>query len=136
MDLFVVPTVSFRLLYGLLIMGHGRRQVLWHGVTAHPTTEWIANQLTQAYGWKQAPRFLILDRDSCYGTMFTGPARRLTDKYPQSEESAKFSGPYLAAYTLVHGAPMFAAFTEEALHDGAVRSLARKVSQAWSKPAS
>jgi hypothetical protein len=47
MDLFVVPTISFRLLYGLLIMGHGRRQILWFGVTAHPTAEWIANQLTQ-----------------------------------------------------------------------------------------
>jgi 2-methylcitrate dehydratase PrpD len=55
-------------------------------------------------------------------------ARRLTDKYPLTEESAKFSGPYLAAYTLVHGAPMFAAFTEEALRDEAVRGLARKVS--------
>jgi len=54
MDLFVVPTISFRLLYGLLIMGHGRRQVLWFGVTAHPTAEWIANQITQACGWKQA----------------------------------------------------------------------------------
>jgi hypothetical protein len=51
MDLFVVPTVSFRLLYGLLIMGHGRRQILWLGVTAHPTAEWIANQLTEACGW-------------------------------------------------------------------------------------
>jgi 2-methylcitrate dehydratase PrpD len=55
-------------------------------------------------------------------------ARRYTDKYPQSAENAKFSGPYLAAYTLVHGAPMLAAFTEEALHDEAVRSFARKVS--------
>jgi hypothetical protein len=52
MDLFVVPTISFRLLYGLLIMGHGRRQILWFGVTAHPTAEWIANQLTQACGWE------------------------------------------------------------------------------------
>jgi hypothetical protein len=42
-DLFVVPTISFRLLYGLLIMGHGRRQVIWFGVTTHPTAEWIAN---------------------------------------------------------------------------------------------
>jgi hypothetical protein len=41
MDLFVVPTISFRLLYGLLIVGHGRRQILWFGVTAHPTAEWI-----------------------------------------------------------------------------------------------
>ena len=48
MDLFVVPTISFRLLYGLLIMGHGRRHILWFGVTAHPTAEWIANQLTAA----------------------------------------------------------------------------------------
>ena len=42
MDLFVVPTISFRLLYGLLIMGHGRRKILWFGVTAQPTAEWIA----------------------------------------------------------------------------------------------
>ena len=55
MYLFVVPTVSFRLLYGLLIMGHGRRQILWLGVTAHPTAEWIANQLTAACGWEHVP---------------------------------------------------------------------------------
>src|ERR1700682_3833883 len=54
MDLFVVPTISFRLLYGLLIMGHGRRQILWFGVTAHPTTEWIANQFTEACGWERS----------------------------------------------------------------------------------
>jgi hypothetical protein len=59
MDLFVVPTISFRLLYGLLIMGHGRRQILWFGVTSHPTAEWISNQLTEACGWEQAPRYLI-----------------------------------------------------------------------------
>ena len=62
MDLFVVPTISFRLLYGLLIMGHGQRQLLWVEVTAHPTAEWIANQLTEACGWEQIPRYLIRDR--------------------------------------------------------------------------
>ena len=51
MDLFVVPTISFRLLYALLIMGHDRRQILWFGVIAHPTAEWIANQLTDACVW-------------------------------------------------------------------------------------
>ena len=70
MDLFVVPTISFRLLYGLLIMGHGRRHILWFGVTAHPTAEWIANQITQACGWEQAPRYLIRDRDRAYGEIF------------------------------------------------------------------
>jgi transposase InsO family protein len=70
MDLFVVPTVSFRLLYGLLIMGHGRRRILWLGVTAHPTAQWIAQQLTEACGWDQAPRYLIRDRDRIYGEVF------------------------------------------------------------------
>ena len=70
MDMFVVPTISFGLLYGLLIVGHGRRQILWVGVTAHPTAEWIANQLTAACGWEQAPRYLIRDRDGAYGEVF------------------------------------------------------------------
>jgi hypothetical protein len=55
MDLFAVPTIWFRLLYGLLIMGYGRRHILWFGVTALPTAEWIANQVTEACGWEQAP---------------------------------------------------------------------------------
>jgi hypothetical protein len=66
MDMLVVPTISFRLLYGLLIMRHGRRQILWFGVTAHPTAEWIANQVTEACGWEQVPRYLIRDRDGAY----------------------------------------------------------------------
>jgi transposase InsO family protein len=77
MDLFVVPTISFRLLYGLLIMGHGRRQILWFGATAHPTAEWIANQLTQACGWEQIPRYLIRDRDSAYGEIFVHRVRSI-----------------------------------------------------------
>src|SRR6202011_550064 len=70
MDLFVVPTISFRLLDGLLIMDHDRRQILWLGVTAHPTAEWISRQLTEAYGWKVAPRYIIRDRDAVYGDVF------------------------------------------------------------------
>ena len=66
-DLFVVPTISFRLLYGLLILHHDRRQILWLAVTAHPTAEWISQQLTEAYGWKVAPRYIIRDRDAVYG---------------------------------------------------------------------
>jgi len=69
-DLFVVPTISFRLIYGLLILQHDRRQVLWLGVTAHPTAEWISRQLTEAYGWKAAPRHIIRDRDAVYGDVF------------------------------------------------------------------
>ena len=70
-DLFVVPTISFRLLYGLLILQHGRRQILCLGVTAHPTAEWIARQLTEACGWTAAPRYIVRDRDAVYGDIFT-----------------------------------------------------------------
>ena len=77
MDLFVVPTISFRLLYGLLIMGHGRRQMLWLGVTAHPTAEQIANQLKQAIGWEKPPRYLPRDRDAVYGEISARRVRSL-----------------------------------------------------------
>ena len=77
MDLFVVPTASFRLLYGLLIVSHSRRRIVWLGVTAHPTAEWLANQLTQACGWDRAPVYLIRDRDACYGHIFVRLVRSL-----------------------------------------------------------
>jgi hypothetical protein len=54
MDLFVVPTISFRLLYGFPILLHARRELLWLGVTAHPTAEWIAQQFTEAFAWRNA----------------------------------------------------------------------------------
>ena len=70
MDLFVVPTLTFSLLYGLLIMRHDRRRMLWLRVTAHPTAEWIARQLNEACGWEEAPTYLIRDRDGAYGDVF------------------------------------------------------------------
>src|SRR3984893_18737815 len=54
MDLFVVPTISFRRLFGFLILLHARRELLWLGVTAHPTAEWISQQITEAFGWRNA----------------------------------------------------------------------------------
>src|SRR5947209_2450969 len=76
-DLFVVPTISFRLLYGLLVLGHGRRRILWLGVTSHPTAEWIARQVTEACGWESAPQYLIRDRDRVYGAAFTRRIRAM-----------------------------------------------------------
>jgi hypothetical protein len=77
MDLFLVPTISFRLLYGLLILQHNRRKLLWLAVTAHPSAEWLARQLTEAYGWQQAPRYIIRDRDRIYGGVFTRRVRAM-----------------------------------------------------------
>src|SRR5260221_2412723 len=67
MDLFVAPTLSFRLLYGLLILRHRRRQIMWLGVTANPTAEWIARQVTEACGWAAAPDYVVRDRECAYG---------------------------------------------------------------------
>ena len=70
-DLFVVRTISFKLLYGLLILRHARRRMVRIGVTTNPTAEWIANQLTDAFPWDEAPRHLIRDRDGAYGPAYT-----------------------------------------------------------------
>jgi transposase InsO family protein len=70
MDLLVVPTISFKMLYGLLILQHGRRQMLWLDVTEHPTAEWVARQLTEACGWGRVPRYIVRDRDCIYGEIF------------------------------------------------------------------
>jgi transposase InsO family protein len=70
-DMFVVPTIGFRLLYGLVIITHYRRRLVWINVTTNPTAEWIAQQITEAFPWDQAPRYLIRDRDASYGLAVT-----------------------------------------------------------------
>jgi len=67
MDLFVVPTLGFDLLYAFIIVRLDRRELVWINVTAHPTAEWLARQITEAFPWNEAPRYLIRDRDAVYG---------------------------------------------------------------------
>jgi transposase InsO family protein len=77
MDLFVVPTISFRLLYGFLVLRHSRREILWLGVTAHPSAQWVARQLSEAYGWQQAPQYIVRDRDCVFGDVFIRRVRAM-----------------------------------------------------------
>ena len=70
-DLFVVPTVGFKLLYGLVILRLERRLLVWTNVTANPTAEWISRQISEAFPWDEAPRYLIRDRDTSYGAAVT-----------------------------------------------------------------
>jgi transposase InsO family protein len=67
MDLFVTPTIGFDLLYAFIIVRLARRDLVWINVTPHPTAEWIARQITEAFPWNEAPRHLIRDRDRVYG---------------------------------------------------------------------
>jgi hypothetical protein len=75
-DMFVVPTISFGLVYGLLIQRQSRRELLSLGVTAHPNAEWFARQLAEACSWDEPPRYLIRDRDGAYGAAFIRRIRR------------------------------------------------------------
>jgi hypothetical protein len=63
MDLFVVPTIGFDLLYVLVNVRLARRDLIWINVTPHPTAELVARQITEAFPWNDAPRYLIRDRD-------------------------------------------------------------------------
>jgi transposase InsO family protein len=69
-DFFVVPTVSFRMLFVFLVLAHERRRVLHFNVTEHPTAEWTVAQLVQAFPWDTAPRYLLRDRDRIFGDAF------------------------------------------------------------------
>jgi putative transposase len=69
-DFFTVPTVSFRVLFVFVMLALDRRRLIHFSVTDHPTAEWTARQLIQAFPWDTAPRFLIRDRDAIYGEDF------------------------------------------------------------------
>jgi putative transposase len=69
-DFLVVPTVNFRLLFVFVVLGHERRHAIHFNVTAHPTAEWTARQIAEAFPWDSAPRYLLHDRDCIYGETF------------------------------------------------------------------
>src|ERR1017187_10178226 len=69
-DFFVVPTVFFEVLFVFVILSHDRRRLVHFAVTEHPTAEWTARQLLQAFPWDSGPRYLLHDRDGSYGETF------------------------------------------------------------------
>jgi hypothetical protein len=77
MDLFVVPTIGFKLLYGFVIVRIDRRDLVWINVTTNPTAEWIARQITEAFPWDGAPGYMIRDRDRIYGAVVTRRLRAM-----------------------------------------------------------
>src|SRR5690349_13306053 len=66
-DFFTVPTIRFQVLYVFLVLAHERRRVVHFNVTAHPTAEWTAQQLREAFPFDQTPRYLLRDRDKIFG---------------------------------------------------------------------
>lgn len=66
MDFFVVPTATFEVLFGFVVLAHERRRVVHFNVTRNPTSRWVAQQLVEAFPWDSAPRYVIRDRDRNY----------------------------------------------------------------------
>jgi hypothetical protein len=77
LELFVVPTIGFDLLYAFVIVRLDRRDLVWISVTANPTAEWVARQITEAFPWNEAPRYMIRDRDRIYGAVVTRRLRAM-----------------------------------------------------------
>jgi hypothetical protein len=71
LDLFIAPTIGFDLLHVLVIIRLERRNLVWINVTPNPSAEWVTRQITEAFPWTEAPRYLVRDRDRVYGAAVT-----------------------------------------------------------------
>ncbi len=94
LDFFTVPTVTFRILFVLIILSHDRRRILHVNVTAHPTAAWTARQLIEACGLDEAPRYLLRDRDAIYGEAFSRQAAALGIKEVMTAPRSPWQNPY------------------------------------------
>src|SRR6202521_2366764 len=76
-DFLIVPTLTFQRLFAFVILGLGRRRLIWIGVTTSPTAQWLARQIAEAFPWDTVPAFLIRDNDGAYGEVFTRRLRAM-----------------------------------------------------------
>jgi transposase InsO family protein len=94
-DLFVVPTLTFERLFAFLVMGHGRRQLLWFEVTRHPTAAWLARQITEAFPWGSAPAYLVRDNDRAYGQVFRSRVSAMGMRDRPTSPRSPWQNPYI-----------------------------------------
>jgi transposase InsO family protein len=93
-DLCVAPTLTFERLFAFLVLGHGRRQLLWFAVTRNPTAEWLAQQIVEAFPWNRAPTYLVRDNDGAYGQAFTRRLRTMGIRDRPTSPRSPWQNPY------------------------------------------
>ena len=93
-DFFTVPTAHFRVLYVFIVLSHHRREIVHFNVTEHPTAEWTAQQLVEAFPFDSAPRFLLRDRDAIYGEKVQRRIRSLGIKEVVTAPRSPWQNPY------------------------------------------
>ena len=94
-DMFVVATATFRLLYALIVLGHDRRRVMHFNVTQYPTQAWLSRQLTEAFPWATAPRYLLRDRDASYGLAFRNRVQAMGIEEIVTAPRSPWQNPYV-----------------------------------------
>src|SRR5439155_17735298 len=93
-DLCVVPTLTFERLFAFLVVGHGRRQLLWFAVTRNPSAEWLAQQMAEAFPWNTAPTYLVRDNDRAYGQAFQRRIRAMGIRDRPISPRSPWQNPY------------------------------------------
>jgi transposase InsO family protein len=94
-DFFTVPTARLRVLFVLVVLAHNRRRVVYFNVTEHPTAEWTAQQLVEAFPWESPPKYLLRDRDAIYGNHFRKRLRSLGMKERPITPRSPWQNPYV-----------------------------------------
>ena len=94
-DMFVVASASFRLLYVTIILAHGRRNIVRTAVTEHPTAAWLSRQVIEAFPWDTAPRHLLRDRDASYGSYFCSRVEAMGIKEVVTAPRSPWQNPYV-----------------------------------------
>jgi transposase InsO family protein len=94
-DLCVVRTLTFECLFAFLVIGHGRRRLLWFAVTRHPTAEWLAQQIVEAFPWDTAPSYLVRDNDGAYGQTFKDRVRAMGIRDRPISPRSPWQNPYV-----------------------------------------
>jgi putative transposase len=94
-DFFVVPTIRFQILYVFLVLAHDRRRIIHFAVTAHPTAEWTAQQMREAFPWDTAPRYLLRDRDRIFGKDFVDQVKAMGIKQVLSAPRSPWQRAYV-----------------------------------------
>ena len=94
-DMFVVATATFRILYAVIILDHDRRRVIHFDVTRNPTQAWLAQQITEAFPWDTVPRYLLRDRDTSYGLGFRDRVRAMGIEEVVTAPSSPWQNPYV-----------------------------------------
>ncbi len=94
-DMFVVATATFPLLYALIVLGHDRRRIIHFEVTQNPAQVWLSQQMTEAFPWDTAPRYLLRNRDASYGPAFRDRVRVMSIKEIVTALRSPWQNPYV-----------------------------------------